>query len=66
MTRVVTFSSRGLYGYESFRDCFLTETFREGSIGDILLTIINSKIIWFRPRFKPKQLVVLSLLFGCT
>ena len=53
MTRVVTFSFRGLYGYESFRDCLLTETFREGSIGAILMTIINSKIIWFRPRLEP-------------
>ena len=66
MTRVVTFSSRGLYGYESSRDCLLTETFREGSIGAILLTIINSKIIWFRPRFKPQQIVAPSFLFGCT
>ena len=53
MTRVVTFSSGGLYGYESFRDCLLTETFREGSLGAILLTIISSRIIWFRPRLEP-------------
>ena len=60
MTRAVTFSSRGLYGCESFRDCFLTEIFREKRIGAILLTIINSNIIWFRPRFKPQQLVAPS------
>ena len=66
MTRVVTFSSGGLYGYESFRDCLLTETFREGSIGAILLTIIKSRIIWFRPLFKLQQLVAPSFLFGCT
>ena len=66
MVRVVTFSSRGLCGYESFRDCLLTETFREGSIGAILLTIINSKIIWFRPRFKHQQLVAPSFLFEIT
>ena len=53
MTRVVTLYSRGLYGYENFRDCFLIETIREGSIGIILLTIINPRIVWFRPRFEP-------------
>ena len=53
MTRVVTFSSRGLYGCENFRDCLLIETIREGSIITILLAIINSRIIWFRPRFEP-------------
>ena len=66
MTRVVTFSSRGLYGYRSFRDCLLNESFREGSIGVIVLTIINSKINWFRTRFKPQQLVAPFFLFGCT
>ena len=67
MTRVVTFPSRDLYGYGNIRDCWLIETFREGSIGAvILLTIISCRIIWFRPRFKPKQLVAPSFLLGCT
>ena len=67
MTRVVTFPSRDLYGYGNIQDCLLIETFREGSIGaSILLTIISCRIFWFRRRFKPKQLVALSFIFGCT
>ena len=67
MTRVVTLPSRDLYGYGNIRDCLLIETFREGSIGAaILLSIISCRIIWFRQRFKPKQLVALSFIFEST
>ena len=67
MTGVVTFPSRDLYGYGIIRDFLLIETFRERSIGAaILLTIISCRIVWFRRWFKPKQLVALSFIFGCT
>ena len=62
MTRVVTFPSPDLYIYGNIQECLLIETFREWNIGDaLLLSIVSCRIIWFRPRFKSKQLVALHI-----